>query len=172
MHATLSGFAVAPVCDFKSWPGAFGKGKRSEVDWQRILQLYGFKNDDEAKAYPKNPVDNLASLAAAKVPLLHVYGDADEVVPWDENTGLIAELHGVLKIFARLHSSSAVFLACFAEKRKPSRVAGSPWDCWEMFSVALTSRSSSRCSPRRCRRSGASPRPRRALPRRIPPRRP
>ena len=84
-------YGDAPVCDFKSWPGAFGKGKRSEADWQRILQLYGFKNDDEAKAYAKNPVDNLAPLAAAKVPLLHVYGDADEVVPWDENTGVIAE---------------------------------------------------------------------------------
>jgi lysophospholipase L1-like esterase/pimeloyl-ACP methyl ester carboxylesterase len=84
-------YGDAPVCDFKSWPGAFGKGKRSDRDWQLVLERYGFKNDDEAKAYPKNPVDNLAPLAAAKVPLLHVYGDADEVVPWDENTGIVAE---------------------------------------------------------------------------------
>ncbi len=84
-------YADAPVCDFKSWPGAFGKGKRSERDWKLVLDLYGFKSDDEAKAYKSNPVDNLAPLAAAKVPLLHVYGDADEVVPWDENTGVIAE---------------------------------------------------------------------------------
>lgn len=84
-------YGDAPVCDFRSWPGAFGKGKRSDRDWQLVLQQYGFKNDDEAKAYAKNPVDNLAPLAAAKVPLLHVYGDADEVVPWDENTGVIAD---------------------------------------------------------------------------------
>lgn len=84
-------YGDAPVCDFKSWPGAFGKGKRSDVDWQRILTLHGFKSDNEARAYTKNPVDNLAPLAAAKVPLLHVYGDADEVVPWDENTGVVAE---------------------------------------------------------------------------------
>jgi pimeloyl-ACP methyl ester carboxylesterase len=25
------------------------------------------------------------------VSLLHVFGDADDVVPWDENTGIIAE---------------------------------------------------------------------------------
>ena len=25
------------------------------------------------------------------MPLLHVYGDADEAVPWDENTGVVAE---------------------------------------------------------------------------------
>jgi dienelactone hydrolase len=84
-------YADAPVCDFKSWPGGLGKGKRSDRDWQLLLQEYGFKSDDEAKAYARNPVDNLGPLAAAKVPLLHVFGDADEVVPWEENTGLVAE---------------------------------------------------------------------------------
>src|ERR1041384_6516895 len=84
-------YGDAPVCDFKSWPGGFGKGQRSDRDWTLVLKCYGFKSDAEAKTYAKNPVDNLASLAAAKVPLLHVYGDADEVVPWDENTGVIAE---------------------------------------------------------------------------------
>jgi pimeloyl-ACP methyl ester carboxylesterase len=84
-------YGDAPVCDFKSWPGGFGKGKRSDRDWQLVLKLYGFASDDEAKAYPTNPVDNLAPLATAKVPLLHVFGDADEVVPWDENTGLVAD---------------------------------------------------------------------------------
>lgn len=84
-------YGDAPVCDFKSWPGGFGVGKWSERDWGLVLEQYGFKTDAEAKAYGKNPVDNLASLARAKVPLLHVYGDADEVVPWQENTGLLAE---------------------------------------------------------------------------------
>jgi pimeloyl-ACP methyl ester carboxylesterase len=84
-------YGDAPVCDFKSWPGGFGKGKRSDHDWQLILKLYGFASDDAAKAYAKNPVDHLAPLAAAGVPLLHVFGDADEVVPWDENTGLVAD---------------------------------------------------------------------------------
>ena len=84
-------YGDAPVCDFRSWPGAFGKGKRSERDWQIVLDRYGFKSDAEALAWKGNPVDNLAPLAAANVPLLHVYGDADEVVPWDENTGVVAE---------------------------------------------------------------------------------
>ena len=84
-------YGDAPVCDFRSWPGAFGHGKRSDRDWQLVLTQYGFKSDVEARAYPGNPVDNLAPLAAAKVPLLHVFGDADEVVPWEENAGLIAE---------------------------------------------------------------------------------
>lgn len=84
-------YADAPVCDFKSWPGGKGKGPGSRRDWDLVLKEYGFANEAEALAYDKNPVDNLAPLAKAKVPLLHVYGDADEVVPWDENTGIVAE---------------------------------------------------------------------------------
>jgi pimeloyl-ACP methyl ester carboxylesterase len=84
-------YADAPVCDFKSWPGGFGKGKRSDRDWALVLAQYGFKSEEEARAYPHNPVDNLVALAAADVPLLHVFGDADEVVPWEENTGVLAQ---------------------------------------------------------------------------------
>jgi pimeloyl-ACP methyl ester carboxylesterase len=84
-------YGDAPVCDFKSWPGGKGKSKGSERDWKLVLDQYGFKNDAEALAYDKNPIDNLEPLARAKVPLLHVYGEADDVVPADENTGIIAE---------------------------------------------------------------------------------
>ena len=84
-------YADAAVCDFKSWPGGKTSGKRSPGDWKIVLDQWGFKDEAEALAFDKNPVDNLKPLADAKVPLLHVYGDADEVVPWKENTGLIAE---------------------------------------------------------------------------------
>jgi pimeloyl-ACP methyl ester carboxylesterase len=89
-------YADAPVCDFKSWPGGFGKAQHNDANWQIVLREYGFANDDEARAYQGNPVDSLAPLAAAGVPLLHVYGDADEVVPWDENTKLIDERYRAL----------------------------------------------------------------------------
>ena len=84
-------YGDAPVCDFKSWPGGKGKGKGSAGDWKLVLERFRFADEAEALAWTLNPIDNLASLAAAKVPLLHVFGDADDVVPWDENTGLIAE---------------------------------------------------------------------------------
>lgn len=84
-------YADAPVCDFKSWPGGTGKGKRSPENWERVLKLWGFKSEEEALAYKGNPVDALAPLAKAKVPLLHVFGDADEVVPIEENTLPLAE---------------------------------------------------------------------------------
>lgn len=41
-------------------------------------------------------MDNLAPLAAARIPILHVYGDADEVVPWEENTGALARRYQAL----------------------------------------------------------------------------
>jgi len=102
-------YADAAVCDFKSWPGGqpkgLGKGKGSARDWQLVLERYGFKDDAEAIRYQLNPVDNLAPLAAAKVPLLHVYGDADDVVPWEENTGVVVEryrkLGGTITLIAK-----------------------------------------------------------------------
>ncbi len=98
-------YGDAPVCDFKSWPGGKGKGKGSPRDWQLVLQEYGFKNEAEALAYQGNPVDQLAPLAKANVALLHVYGDADVVVPWEENTGVVAEryrqLGGDIRLIAK-----------------------------------------------------------------------
>ena len=70
-----------------------------------MLKLWNFKDEAEALGAMVNPVDNLAPLAAAKVPLLHVYGDADDVVPPDENTLLLAEryrkLGGSIELIAK-----------------------------------------------------------------------
>ncbi len=71
-------YADAPVCDFKSWPGITPK----------ILKAYNL-TEKQAKAYKGNPIDNLRPLAKAGVPLLHVVGDADTVVPLAENTAVI-----------------------------------------------------------------------------------
>ena len=81
-------YADAPVCRIQSWPGGKGAGKGSPRDWQSCLAAYGL-TDAEANAYARNPVDQLEPLVVAKVPLLHVVGDADEVVPVVENTTLI-----------------------------------------------------------------------------------
>lgn len=89
-------YADAPVCDFKSWPGGQGQGKGDPKNWERVMKLWGFQDEAEALAAKVNPVDNLAALAKNGVPLLHVYGDADEVVPWQENTGIMAERYKAL----------------------------------------------------------------------------
>lgn len=89
-------YGDAPVCDFKSWPGGKGTGKGSDSNWKLVLDLWKFENEQAAINYKGNPVDSLKPLAEAGVPLLHVFGDADDVVPWEENTGLIATRYKAL----------------------------------------------------------------------------
>jgi dienelactone hydrolase len=83
----------APVCDLKSWPGGKGKGKGSSGDWQQVLKLYHFNEEEEALRFNGNPVDAVAlkPLAEQKVPILSVCGDSDDVVPYEENTEILAE---------------------------------------------------------------------------------
>ena len=73
-------YGDAPVLDFKSWPGIN----------EAILTAYDL-SEKEAKGYKGNPVDALGSLAKAKVPVLFVVGDIDEVVPVAENAAIFEE---------------------------------------------------------------------------------
>ena len=84
-----------PVLDFKSWPGAFGKGARSDGDWKDVLASYEM-TEEEALAYKGNPIDNkegCQKLADAGVGILLVCGDSDKVVPGDENWAPFKKLY-------------------------------------------------------------------------------
>ena len=98
-------YGDAPVCDLKSWPGGKGVGDGSATDWALAHEVYGFADEAEAVAYRHNPVDSLSELAANRVPLLHVYGDVDTTVPWEENTGVVArnyeKLGGSITLIAK-----------------------------------------------------------------------
>ncbi|HEY3839959.1 MAG TPA: alpha/beta hydrolase [Bryobacteraceae bacterium] len=78
-------YGDAPVCDVKSWPGGKGKGQGSPHDWELFKQVYGF-TEEQALSWKGNPIDILAPIAKAHIPIIHVYGDADDAVPPDENT--------------------------------------------------------------------------------------
>ncbi len=84
-------YAEAPVCDFKSWPLGGGKGIGSKTNWERLLKVYGFKSEKKALAYKDNPIDHLNKLAEAKIPVLHMIGLKDEVVPPEENTFVLTD---------------------------------------------------------------------------------
>lgn len=88
-------YVDAPVCDFKSWPGGKGKGKGAANDWIRCLKVYGL-TEAQALSYSGNPVDNLAPLARAKIPIVAVAGDADGTVPFSENIGLVEKRYVAL----------------------------------------------------------------------------
>ena len=89
-------YGDAPVCDFKSWPAGKGKGKGSAGDWKALMRCYGFKDEAEALAWTRNPIDSLEPLAKARIPLIHVVGDVDNVVPVAENTAIIEQRYKAL----------------------------------------------------------------------------
>ena len=92
-------YGDAGVCDIRSWPGGVAagrKGKGSPGDWAEVKKLYGFKDDAAALSWTGNPVDTLAPLAKAGVALIHVVGDADDVVPPEENGLVVAERYRAL----------------------------------------------------------------------------
>ena len=92
-------YGDAGVCDIRSWPGGVAagrKGKGSAGDWAEVKKLYGFADDGAALAWTGNPVDTLAPLAKAGVALIHVVGDADDVVPPEENGLVVAERYRAL----------------------------------------------------------------------------
>ena len=74
-------YGDAPVCDIRSWPG---KGDTA------CLKAYGI-TAEQLDDFNENPIDHLAPLAGAKVPLLIVAGDADRTVPIKENALVMHE---------------------------------------------------------------------------------
>ncbi len=77
-------YADNPVCDFKSWPAGWGRGKGCPTDWEKCMGCYGL-TEEGARAYIGNPVDHAEALARAGIPLFLVLGDCDKVVPVPEN---------------------------------------------------------------------------------------
>ena len=74
----------APVLDIHTWP------KRSSPDlWAKCMAAYGL-TETTADSW-EGPLGQLAGVAAAKVPIFVVAGGADQVVPFQENAGILKE---------------------------------------------------------------------------------
>lgn len=84
-------YADAPVMDFKSWPMGKGDSKQSEHEVKQLLTAYNFSSIDEALTWQRNPIDHVSKLAKASIPMLHVVGDDDHIVPIKENTTVFAK---------------------------------------------------------------------------------
>lgn len=84
-------YADAPVLDLKSWPGGKGQGKGSPVTWDIFKIDFNLKTEEEAIAFNGNPIDLTDKIARAGFPMLHVVGDADDVVPVAENTAIFEQ---------------------------------------------------------------------------------
>lgn len=71
---------IFPVCDLSSYPGL-----------KIACATYGMTEPQLAEQLAEhNPVDRIRSLADARVPIFHIHGDADSVVPLERNSAELA----------------------------------------------------------------------------------
>ena len=85
-------YVDAPVCDIKSWPGGLGKGQGSKNDWEKCLKAYDL-TELSVEDFKGIPMNTCIKLAKAKIPIISVCGDADNVVPFEENSQKLAEIY-------------------------------------------------------------------------------
>ena len=99
-------YADAPVCDIKSWPAGLYKGKGSKSRWELCKKAYGLTSDKDVKDFKAGgAIYNAPIVAKAKIPVIHVCGLADQIVPYEENTAIIEKLFqkegGMIKIIKK-----------------------------------------------------------------------
>lgn len=77
---------IYPVCNLRSYPGL-----------ARACGAYKMTKEQlTAKLIKHNPIDRLAPLAKAKVPIFHIHGDSDRVVPLDKNSAVVKKRYDQL----------------------------------------------------------------------------
>jgi dipeptidyl aminopeptidase/acylaminoacyl peptidase len=79
---------IYPVTNLESWP---------TLGAETIQQAYGINEAELRKHLGRNnPIDRLAPLAQANVPIFHIHGDADKVVSLEQNTLEFARRYNAL----------------------------------------------------------------------------
>src|SRR5262245_37452144 len=72
---------IYPVCDLRSYPGL-----------NKAAGAYALSPEElEKQLMHHNPIDRLAPLAKAGVPILHIHGNADKVVPLEKNSQVLLD---------------------------------------------------------------------------------
>ena len=87
-HAeSVGGIAgIYPVCSLASYPGVEKAAESYELTAAQLRARF----DDH------NPIHRLAPLAKAKVPIFHIHGDQDRVVPLEANSAALATRYKAL----------------------------------------------------------------------------
>lgn len=102
---------IYPVCDLRSYPGL-----------NRAAGAYGLTPEDLEKQLTKhNPIDRLEPLAKAGIPILHIHGNQDAVVPLDKNSQIVFDrytaMHGKMQIIVIPGKGHAEIAEFFQEPR-------------------------------------------------------
>jgi pimeloyl-ACP methyl ester carboxylesterase len=80
----------APVMNFLSCPAGIGKAGNDMM--QEFIDATGMNLIDLIN-YRENPVDKMDILIQNNIPVIMVYGDSDDVVPYDENGQILEEYY-------------------------------------------------------------------------------
>jgi len=96
-------YADAPAMDLRARLGSRSNEEfRSSEGYRSMMSAYQFDSMAEADAYEGYPIDNLKPLAKVRIPIIHVVGDADTVVPVSEHTAIaekrIKEMGGIIEV--------------------------------------------------------------------------
>lgn len=87
----------APVQDICSWPGDLhrqGLNVNPSSEWASCKRLLGFASDAEALADRSfSPKWRYDTLIENEIPVLLVYGDVDDVVPFEENARFLVDAY-------------------------------------------------------------------------------
>jgi pimeloyl-ACP methyl ester carboxylesterase len=105
---------IYPATDLRTWPGL-----AQAVTYPSKGLDYGLTQGQlTARLAEFNPIDNLRSLAQARVKVLHIHGDSDRLVPMDKNSTELVRRYRELGGQANLiiskglaHGGSAFFTA-------------------------------------------------------------
>lgn len=102
---------IYPVCDLRSYPGL-----------EKAASAYGMTPKElQSQLTQHNPIDRLEPLAKASIPILHIHGTADGVVPIEKNSQIVLDrylkLGGKMELIAVQGKGHAEIPEFFREPR-------------------------------------------------------
>ncbi len=100
---TAVAYLDAPVLNLLSLAG-FGDAEFDACMWRQLERAYGFTKSS-ILTYRDSPMDHLDELIKLDIPVVMVYGDSDNVVPYHENGKVLEDYYktrgGKLAVFGK-----------------------------------------------------------------------
>ena len=83
----------APVLNLISQAGLGAKPFEPDgITWTELVQTYGFTTSSIVN-FRKSPIDNMDVLIKNNIPIIMLYGDADDVVIYEENGQVLEDYY-------------------------------------------------------------------------------
>lgn len=83
-------YGDAPLCDIGLVKGWWSRNPDSTM-WPKVVDAYGLSLDVDPSVIDGNPIDSLAKLAEAGIPILHVCGEIDDAAVNAYNNDIVQD---------------------------------------------------------------------------------